>query len=171
MADAVAVGHADSDIAGGGLYTAKKSASGISLLAVDAGDSEAGFADVAVKPGEYRAIYDCSGGLSQNGRRLKAAGRQYFRHPVFFRRTAESQLKELSAEQLALLRRPFHPLPNQANLWKLTWQGGILLLWLMVVCAMLLLLMQRAMFVFGLVRQSKEAGDEMRDTLEDCRKQ
>ncbi|MGD0571543.1 MAG: endo-1,4-beta-xylanase [Sedimentisphaerales bacterium] len=85
--------------------------------------------------------------------------------------TTESQLNTLSAEQLALLRRPVSPLIqlNESS-GMLTWQGGVLLLWVIVACAMLLLLMQRVMFVLGLVRQSKEAGDEMRDTLEDCRK-
>jgi bla regulator protein BlaR1 len=50
----------------------------------------------------------------------------------------------------------------------LTRQGGIFLVWLMVVCAMLLLLMQRAVFVCGLVRQSAEATDLMNDALKFC---
>ncbi len=85
--------------------------------------------------------------------------------------TAKSQLNTLSAEQLALLKRPVSSLSQSNELsGMLTWQSGVLLLWAIVVCAMLLLLMQRVMFVRGLVRQSKEAGGEMRDTLEDCRK-
>lgn len=85
--------------------------------------------------------------------------------------TAESRLNALLAEQLALLKRPVSSLTqsNQSS-GMLTWQGGVLLLWVIVVGAMLLLLMQRVMFVLGLVRQSKEANDEMRDTLEGCRK-
>ena len=50
----------------------------------------------------------------------------------------------------------------------LTRQGGIFLVWLMVVCAMLLLLMQRAVFVCGLVRQSAEATGLMNDALKFC---
>jgi beta-lactamase regulating signal transducer with metallopeptidase domain len=50
----------------------------------------------------------------------------------------------------------------------LTWQGVVLLLWLGVVCVMLLLLLQRAVFVCGLVRQSAEADGLMNDTLKSC---
>ena len=50
----------------------------------------------------------------------------------------------------------------------LTLEGGIFLVWLMVVCAMLLLLMQRAVFVCGLVRQSAEAPGLMNDWLKFC---
>ena len=85
--------------------------------------------------------------------------------------TADSQLNKLSAVQRALLKRPVSSLTqSNKSSGMLTWQGGILLLWVIVVGAMLLLLIQRVMFVLGLVRQSKEVGDEMRDTLEDCRK-
>jgi beta-lactamase regulating signal transducer with metallopeptidase domain len=50
----------------------------------------------------------------------------------------------------------------------LTREGGIFLVWLMVVCAMLLLLVQRAVFVCGLVRQSAEATGLMNDALKFC---
>ncbi len=50
----------------------------------------------------------------------------------------------------------------------LTWQGGVFLLWLVVVLAMFLLLLQRAFFVFGLVRQAKEANGLMKDMLRFC---
>jgi endo-1,4-beta-xylanase len=85
--------------------------------------------------------------------------------------TSESQLNTLSAEQLAMLKRPVSSLTqsNQSS-GMLTWQGGIFLLWVIVVGAMLLLLMQRVMFVFGLVRQSKETDKSMKKTLDDCRK-
>jgi endo-1,4-beta-xylanase len=90
---------------------------------------------------------------------------------LFSGATAESQLNTLSAEQLAMLKRPVSSLTqSNQSLGILTWQGGVLLLWVIVVGAMLLLLMQRVMFVLGLVRQSKEAGDEMKGTLECCRK-
>ncbi len=50
----------------------------------------------------------------------------------------------------------------------LAWQGGVLLVWLAVVIAMVLLLLQRVFFVCGLVRQSSEANNEMKDTLGFC---
>jgi bla regulator protein BlaR1 len=62
------------------------------------------------------------------------------------------------------------PIQSQAitPVASLTREGGIFLAWLMVVCAMLLLLMQRAVFVCGLVRQSAEATDLMKDALKFC---
>ncbi|NQT01224.1 MAG: M48 family metalloprotease, partial [Planctomycetes bacterium] len=51
----------------------------------------------------------------------------------------------------------------------LSWQGAVFLTWLTVVMAMLLLLLQRAIFVRGLVAQAKEANGFMADTLESCR--
>ena len=51
----------------------------------------------------------------------------------------------------------------------LSWQGAIFLLWAAIVPAMGLLLLQRAIFVRGLVAQAKEANDSMADTLESCR--
>jgi beta-lactamase regulating signal transducer with metallopeptidase domain len=62
------------------------------------------------------------------------------------------------------------PIQSQAvtPVASLTRQGGIFLVWLMVVCAMLLLLMQRAVFVCGLVRQSAEATGLMTDALKFC---
>ena len=50
----------------------------------------------------------------------------------------------------------------------LSWQGIVFLLWLVVVMAMGLLLLQRANFVRGLVAQSKEANGAMNDTLVHC---
>ncbi len=58
-----------------------------------------------------------------------------------------------------------HPIRPAVSL---AWQGGVLLVWLAVVIAMILLLLQRAMFVCGLVRQSKEANDLMNDILRFC---
>ncbi|MGD1042196.1 MAG: M56 family metallopeptidase [Sedimentisphaerales bacterium] len=62
------------------------------------------------------------------------------------------------------------PIQSQAvtPVVSLTREGGIFLVWLMVVCAMLLLLMQRAVFVCGLVRQSAEATSLMNDALKFC---
>jgi len=49
-----------------------------------------------------------------------------------------------------------------------TWQGAIFLVWAAVVAAMGLLLLQRAMFVRGLVAQAKEPNRLMKETLEFC---
>ncbi|HUU16914.1 MAG TPA: M56 family metallopeptidase [Sedimentisphaerales bacterium] len=51
----------------------------------------------------------------------------------------------------------------------LSWQGAVFLAWLTVVITMGLLLLQRAIFVRGLVAQAKEANGFMTDTLESCR--
>jgi len=51
----------------------------------------------------------------------------------------------------------------------LSWQGAVFLLWLAVVLTMGLLLLQRAIFVRGLVAQAKEANSMMADKLESCR--
>jgi beta-lactamase regulating signal transducer with metallopeptidase domain len=50
----------------------------------------------------------------------------------------------------------------------LTWQGGVFLFWLVVAAAMGLLLLQRAVFVCGLIRQAKQANNLMNDTLRFC---
>lgn len=49
-----------------------------------------------------------------------------------------------------------------------TWQGVVFLAWLSVAAAMVLLLLQRAMFVCGLVRQATSANGLMTDTLRYC---
>ncbi|MHC4240826.1 MAG: M56 family metallopeptidase, partial [Planctomycetota bacterium] len=51
----------------------------------------------------------------------------------------------------------------------LSWQGAGFLTWLTVVIAMVLLLLQRVIFVKGLVAQAKEANGVMADMLESCR--
>ncbi len=51
----------------------------------------------------------------------------------------------------------------------LSWQGAVFLAWLTAVIAMVLLLLQRAIFVKGLVAQAKEANGSMAETLESCR--
>jgi beta-lactamase regulating signal transducer with metallopeptidase domain len=52
----------------------------------------------------------------------------------------------------------------------LSWQGAVFLLWAAVVLTMGLLLLQRAIFVRGLVAQAKEANSLMNDTFVHCRK-
>ncbi len=58
--------------------------------------------------------------------------------------------------------------PPTAPVTPITWQGVVFLLWLAVVIALGLLLLQRAMFVRGLVAQAKSAGGLMNDALEYC---
>lgn len=48
------------------------------------------------------------------------------------------------------------------------WQGAVFMVWLAIVIAMILLLLQRAMFVCGLVRQAKDVNDLMKDMLGFC---
>ena len=50
----------------------------------------------------------------------------------------------------------------------LSWQGVVFLLWLAVVIAMGLLLLQRAIFVKGLVAQAGEADISIKDTFNSC---
>jgi beta-lactamase regulating signal transducer with metallopeptidase domain len=59
--------------------------------------------------------------------------------------------------------------PPVAQVTPLSWQGIVFLVWLAVVIAMGLLLLQRAFFVRGLVLQAKEAPGLMNDALEYCR--
>ncbi len=58
--------------------------------------------------------------------------------------------------------------PPQVPVTPLTWQGVVFLVWLAVVIAMGLLLLQRALFVRGLVAQAKKAGHLMNDALSYC---
>jgi beta-lactamase regulating signal transducer with metallopeptidase domain len=62
---------------------------------------------------------------------------------------------------------PAQPPPESVT--PLSWQGALFLLWVAVVLAMGLLLLQRAIFVRGLVTQAKEVDDSMADTLDSCR--
>ena len=50
----------------------------------------------------------------------------------------------------------------------LTWQGAVLIAWLAVVLAMLLLLLQRAMFVSSLARQAELITGGLNDLLQSC---
>ena len=56
------------------------------------------------------------------------------------------------------------PVPPAA----LSWQGIVFLLWLAVVIAMTLLLLQRAIFVQGLVAQAGEADSSIKKTFDSC---
>jgi beta-lactamase regulating signal transducer with metallopeptidase domain len=58
--------------------------------------------------------------------------------------------------------------PPAVSVTPVTWQGVVFLVWLAVVIAMGLLLLQRAMFVRGLVAQAREANDLMNGALEYC---
>ncbi|MCJ7693382.1 MAG: M56 family metallopeptidase, partial [Sedimentisphaerales bacterium] len=51
----------------------------------------------------------------------------------------------------------------------LKWEGVVFLVWAAIVVAMMLMLLQRAFFVFGLVAQAKKAGGTMEDILERCK--
>lgn len=59
---------------------------------------------------------------------------------------------------------------TNGNIVSVTWQGAVFLGWLVIAGAMVLLLLQRAIFVCGLVRQAKQANTIMNDNLEFCRK-
>jgi len=77
-------------------------------------------------------------------------------------------VESAAVKQVDLL--PAAPIRSQpiAPMASLTWQGGAFLVWVAVAIAMLLLLLQRAVFVCGLVRQSAEANGLMNDTLRFC---
>ena len=64
------------------------------------------------------------------------------------------------------------PIPDEdlsASVAPLSWQGVVLLLWLAAVIAMLLLLLQRTIFVKGLLRHACPPNNLMSDALEYCR--
>jgi len=61
----------------------------------------------------------------------------------------------------------FQPAPASS----VTWQGLVFVAWLAAVVTMTALLLQRALFVRGLVAQSEQAGDAMMGVLERCREQ
>jgi beta-lactamase regulating signal transducer with metallopeptidase domain len=86
---------------------------------------------------------------------------------------SDTQPPSLPVESVAVKQvdlSPAAPIRSQpiAPMAPMTWQGGILLVWLAVVITMFLLLLQRAVFVCGLVRQSMEANGLMNDTLRFC---
>ena len=64
-----------------------------------------------------------------------------------------------------------HPLVVETATAPVRWQGIVFLIWLAVVVMMGLLLLQRAMFVRGLVAQAKEANGTLAEALADCCRQ
>jgi beta-lactamase regulating signal transducer with metallopeptidase domain len=58
--------------------------------------------------------------------------------------------------------------PLTVSVTPLSWQGAAFLVWLAVVIAMSLLLLQRAIFVRGLIAQAEEATGLIKDMLQDC---
>jgi beta-lactamase regulating signal transducer with metallopeptidase domain/peroxiredoxin/uncharacterized GH25 family protein len=60
--------------------------------------------------------------------------------------------------------------PATVSVAPLSWQAVVFLLWLAVVTAMGILLLQRAIFVRGLIKQARDANNLMNETLEYCRK-
>jgi beta-lactamase regulating signal transducer with metallopeptidase domain len=66
---------------------------------------------------------------------------------------------------------PLNPVPVAASPELVISRRGLLFgIWLAVVTAMILLLMQRMGLVQGLIRQSKEADDELAELFEQCRR-
>ncbi|GEM_PF-2560461 len=59
--------------------------------------------------------------------------------------------------------------PTQPPATALTWQGLVLLFWSAAVMALLLLLLQRAFFVQGLVAQAEEPNQALLNALAECR--
>jgi bla regulator protein BlaR1 len=58
-----------------------------------------------------------------------------------------------------------------ASVTQVTWEGIVFVVWAAVAAAMVLLLVQRAVFVCGLVRQGRDANNLMKDVLDYCRGQ
>ncbi|RKY24663.1 MAG: hypothetical protein DRP83_07315, partial [Planctomycetota bacterium] len=76
----------------------------------------------------------------------------------------------LPAEQIAAADAEFigaMPVSKSAGLG---WAAAVFLAWLTVVAGMILLIVQRSMFVAGLVRQGGEAGGELAAMLEECKR-
>ena len=80
---------------------------------------------------------------------------------------AETAFSGVSNE--ALMAIPARPTVESAAYQELvTWEGVVFLVWLAVAAGMVLLLIQRAIFVKGLVAQAKDANALMNDTLDFC---
>ena len=88
-------------------------------------------------------------------------------------------LTNIEADRFAPAAQPIIPVAESAvtspadtpaiSVTPLSWQGAVFLAWLTVVMAMVLLLLQRVIFVRGLVAQAKEANGVLTETLESCR--
>ncbi|MGD8787702.1 MAG: M56 family metallopeptidase, partial [Phycisphaerales bacterium] len=57
---------------------------------------------------------------------------------------------------------------DSSSMTLLSWQGVVFIFWLVVITAMSLLLLQRAIFVRGLIRQARPANNLMNEALEYC---
>jgi beta-lactamase regulating signal transducer with metallopeptidase domain len=77
-----------------------------------------------------------------------------------------SPVAEPVVEEAESMQPPAHPAESVASL---SWQGAAFLAWLVIAAAMALLLLQRALFVRGLVAQAKAANRRMSDILKLCR--
>jgi len=58
--------------------------------------------------------------------------------------------------------------PPTVSMTPLSWQGALFLVWVAVVIMMSLLLLQRAIFVRGLIAQAEESPGSLKDTLQYC---
>ena len=87
---------------------------------------------------------------------------------------AETALGEVSNESLIVTAQPAaEPVMTEATqplvlVTQISWEGVVFLVWLAVAAAMVLLLIQRAIFVKSLVAQAKDANALMNDTLDFC---
>lgn len=72
---------------------------------------------------------------------------------------AEPQTVQQPSVAVVTAARPF-----------MTWQSVVLLVWLVVAGAMVLLLVQRFMFVRGLLRQASPAGEDIQPLLDECKR-
>ena len=63
-----------------------------------------------------------------------------------------------------------HAQPSTVHQTPLSWQGLTLLIWMAVVPALLLLLLQRVLFVKGLVAQAEPCDESLQGVLDACRK-
>ena len=76
----------------------------------------------------------------------------------------------LPAEQVAAVEAEFIGAMPVSKSVGLGWAAAVFLAWLTVVAGMILLIVQRSMFVAGLVRQGGEAGGELAAMLEECKR-
>ena len=80
--------------------------------------------------------------------------------------------KQLPSENLTQTQPPLTQPPIQATpAVSITWQGAVFVGWLAVVIAMLMLVIQRAIFVRGLVRQAELITGGLNDLIQSCRNQ
>lgn len=87
-------------------------------------------------------------------------------------KTEQKTFSPMSSPVAQPLPRDIEPIQMQTQVAvetaEITWQRVVFVGWMAVVVVMLLLLIQRAMFVRGLIAQAKEASDVMNDTFRFC---